>query len=539
MSHKQYFKRFNPLVKYPPAEYCVNNGYVDTNNSEALGAACENAGFINPNDNEAVALLCPARGYYDPSEPIPYIPDSEIPEITPDAGEIILFMSTQWDAAINTTVVTVGTGAKARYTVYGADNAQIYTLDVNSNTAFFYEFPSSGGILLSNGFYGFKVVIKIATTGTLSTFKFTTKSGYAPAGWPVIEAHINAPTLTALSGAFDGQKALKYVKFYSNHNALTSLSTVAQNCTSLKEFHANIEMSALTTMASAFSSATELETLTLPASLPLLQSLYCTFQLSGLKTCPPLPNSLPECTTMRQTFYSMPRLTGTLYVPDAPKCTDVVYVGASMPNVTKIVFRGSYIPNNGTTIQLCSTCPLLEEIDMSNGDWGKAGVTWNLANAVADCPSLKTLKLPLHIISLTGASSFGTCNSLVTLTEADWSASPKVNFGWYLKSLENFYQPTYNINSGYIALNGTSSAYTKLKYLEIDWANCLPQTAACSIQALYGAMNQTELERIYTALPNISTGYSFVGTLKFFGNPGYNASNRAIATAKGWVFANF
>lgn len=511
MPHRQYFKKINLLT--------------------------------NPEIQAVIPTICPARGYYDPNLPLPYIPDAAIPEITPNDGEIVLFMSTMWDAAINCTTTRTGTTGQIRYAVYGADDTQIYTQDVNSNTAFYYEFPSSGGILLASGYYGFKVVVKVATVEALNTFKFSTKSGYAANGWPVIEAHIKAPTLTSLDSALLTQKALKYVKFYGNHNSLTSCANFCSSATGLVECQMNVEMNALTSLASAFLNTEKLDVLTLPANLDSITTIYQMLANSGLKASPPLPNSLPACTTAQTAFNGMKRMAGTLYIPAMPACLNLTNIASNLPLVSKVIFRGSYIPNTGAAaMSACNGCDMLEEIDMSTGSWGTVGVPWNITYIASLCPSLKVIKLPTaiiaHVMPTSTLTLAQTVNASVTeITTCDFSQSQGLNSTWNFSKVVVFNQPTLNCKSATFVFQGASSRPYLLSSLELDWVNCVPLTAACYINCLYCNFSQAELERIYTALPDISTGYSYTGTLKFFGSPGYTASNKTIATAKGWVFA--
>src|SRR5512133_3254044 len=90
--------------------------------------------FTNPQIQDIIPQLCPARGYYDPNGPIPYIPDPALPEITPLDDEIVLFMSTKWDAAINCITTRTGSTGQIKYTIYGENNTEIYTQNVNSGT---------------------------------------------------------------------------------------------------------------------------------------------------------------------------------------------------------------------------------------------------------------------------------------------------------------------------------------------------------------------------------------------------------------------
>jgi hypothetical protein len=481
--------------------------------------------------NPDPATYCPANGYYDPNVPIPYNPDPAIPAIVPNDGEIILLMSTALDAAINT-YVSISDLTQARYTIYGANDTVIYTTTVNNNTTFFYEFPSSGGILLSNGFYAFKVVITAATTGTITVFRFMTKSAYAPNGWPVLEAHIKCPTLTSLESAFLNQKALRYVKFYGNHNSLTLIGNIVNGCSSLQEFHADVQMNALTSISYAFNLTSAIELITLPPTMNFVTNASYAFQSCGLKYCPPLPNALPENITARQMMYNMARCAGTVYVPDMPKCTDMVYVASLMPLVTKIICRGSCIPNTGSAISSFANCASVREIEMGIS-WGEVGVNWSYGYVVEGCPSLTKLTLPLYMKGIAPGNStpftqYGNF-SCIELTTADWTDCTPFAFSLGLGKITSLNQPTLKVTN--LSIAGSASRPSKLEYIEINWAGSSFPNSAGAITLGYNNLSAAELNRIYTALP----AGGGTTTITASNNPGYAASDKTIATAKGWI----
>jgi len=498
MSHKQYFKKIDV--------------------------------FTNQEVKDALPVLCPLNNYYDPNLPIPYLPDEAIPEITPGDGEIILFMTDAWDAAINTTT-TVSLSGKARYTIYGENDTELYTEDVNSGNTFFKLLPTSGGISLSGGLNGFKVIIKPATVGSITIFRFATKSGYAVNGWPVIEAHIKCPSITSLTQAFNAQKALQLVKFYGNHNSLTTLYYFASDCISLIECQMNVEMNVLTDMERLFYNTPLLEVATFPLSLPLLTKLTLAFYQCGLKVSPLLPNVLPELTTASSCYQSMPRLKGTLTIPDCPKATAVTYLAATIPNITKIMCLGSFIPNNTSNGGMFSDCAQLIEIDMSAGTIGKTGVNWTFTSAINKCQSLRIFKLPTIIrnINVTTDLSNEVNNSLLELTQADWSANSIATFYCRFINLKRFDQPTLKTN--YLFAYFTSTRYGVLEYFEIDWANSFIGTTGTVINLSYNNFGTTEINRIFSSLP------AAVGsqTITISSNPGYATCDKTIATAKGWT----
>lgn len=476
------------------------------------------------------AVFCPARGYYDPSLPIPYTPDPLIPAIIPNDGEIILYMTTQWDAAINC-ITTNTTTAQIRYTVYGNNDTVIFTQDVNSNIAFFYEFPASGGTLLSNGFYGFKVIIKVATTGTLGTFKMLAKSGYAPNGWPVIQAHFKAPTLTSLSEAFKDQLALGYVKFYGNHNSLVYLNSFCYGAKNLVECSMGVEMTALTLMGSAFQITSSLTKITLPVSLIALASINRAFSSSGLKAFPTFPTSLPELLDCNQAFSYCASMSGECVVPQIPKAQDIIYMFLDCKLVTKIRFTSGCKPNTGSAISTVQGCTNLVELDMLNtSTWGVAGAdNWNFSYFVNGCPSLKKIIFPAAFAGLhTPINQMFLNDNYFNVTEvstADWTNCPVIPAYLYFFNAPIFNQPTLKTNA--CSMNGSSVRPGKITYFEIDWIN----STVINIGLIYQQLSVTEINRIFTALPTIVT----VRTIDVRYNPGYATCDPTIATVKGWT----
>lgn len=497
-------------VSIDPEIYCPANGYPD------------------PTAPETLAQYCPAGGYFDPNQPIPYIPEEGVPEITPSDGEIVLIMTNALDAAINTQV-TINNGTQSRYTIYGEDDNVLHTQTVNNNTVFYYQFPV-GGIPLGSGLMGYKVVITAATTGEITGFKFAAKTGYAPTGWPVMEAHIKCPSLTTLADAFNNQRYLKKVAFYGDHNNLQHINNIVINCRALVEFQANVSMNALLNIGSAFEETHSLETLTLPSSLPLVNGLYRTFRYCGLKSSPPLPNSLPECISMMLGFSYMQRLKGTLYIPSAPKCTTLAYVASYNPQVEKVVFRGDYAPTNMTTISCCFDCPNLIEVDMGNY-WGKTGTTF-VMNAFFDANTklVKKIKLPNKFIGTIQGFNLGELPNLIELTTADWTdcvLTGTTNI-WFV-SLQQFNQPTLKFTNGVFSTQFYSSRYGQYNYVNIDYANSTFTSTGIRIKGT--KLEATEINRIFSALPTVASAT----TIDVTENPGYATCDKTIAQAKGWT----
>lgn len=473
------------------------------------------------------ATYCPTNGYYDPNLPIPYIPDPEIPEIIPNSGEIVLFFSNQLDNAVCCTTTRTGASGNIRYTIYGENNDQLHTKDVANNTAFFYVFPLTGGIPLNNGTYGFKVVIKVATVGTLNTFTMSTRSGYT-AGFPLLEAHFNAPTLTSLSSAFSGQKTLQYIKFHSNHNSLTTLATFCYANVALREVDMQVQMNALTTMAQICDGCTLLESVKFQTSVSALTTLYYAFNLSGLKQAVLLP-TLPEVTTIERIYGNCNRMVGTVTFPSMPKCVNTTFALINCSNIQKVKFTGNC--NFVTTGSPLRGCIMLEELDMdTTSTWGVVGGTaWSMGNFCYGNTNLKKIKFPASIVNLTTASGnsflFDNPFSIEEMTVCDWTgclitAAIQLNCNPY-----SFNQPTLKV-TGLSTFVASSSRQGRIAYIEIDWIN-----STGNINLSYQNLSTSEINRIFTALPSGVTAR----TINVTNNPGYATCDKTIATAKGWT----
>lgn len=492
-------------VSIDPAIYCPANGYPD------------------PNAPETLEQYCPAHGYYDPTQPIPYIPDPAIPAIIPDDGTITLIMTTQMDAAISASA-SATYPFYPKWEIYGAGDQLIYS---ETGNAFFYEFPSSGGIGLKNGHQAFKIVI--SSTGTpITSFQFTKRTGYASAGWPVLEAHIKCASLTSLYRAFLAQKMIGYVKLYGAHNSLMNMSESFKDCTEIKEIQMNVELNSLSNLYSAFFNTPELDVLTLPESMPELTDLYNAFRQCGLKTQPPLPAHLPKVYRMSYAYMGMERMTMHLKIPSIPIKCSIIGIAQNCTKITKASFLSGMLPGDATTtLNAFTGCTELLELDMGNETWGDNAFLYSMAGVASSIPNLRTIKLPPKFIGInpTAGISIGYNDfSIKSLNTADWSECDPLKVIIGLLGLISFNQPTLKCNL--LDFRGTFARPALLESIEVDWGN---STFTSGINLSYCNLDSMELDRIFNVLPAVAA------TINVTQNPGYATCDKTIATAKGWT----
>ncbi len=473
------------------------------------------------------AIFCPAKGYYNPSDPTEYIPDPNLPETPePGTGEIILVCTTALDAAIN--VATYTSSGQAIYTIYGANDALIYSQNVSSGLPFFYEFPSVGGIELTSGLQAFRVVIT-PSLGNIIRFSCRSKTSWAPLGWPILECHIKCPDLTLLSSAFLNQKYIQLIKFYGPADALIALSDFAEGTDNLKQCILPTSLESLNSMSQSFYNSGVENVIIQASSMPSLGSLSRAFSASKIKTNPLADIALlPSLTTYAQAFSNTSDLKVELVLPEAPICTSILYVALSSA-ISKLIFRGvmngaiSGTDIQGIVVNAHNVTEVVMPTEMLNID--DFIYTWR------DAGSLKKITLPLIAnLSHAGQGAYfwfkGTSNSVKSdnveeMTECNWTVPPT----YFLslsppRKMTSFNQPTLKPNR----VSVTSSSLT---YFNIDFSGLDP---AYEISLRSNQFDAAELERISGLLPVVDSGIFRCGY-----NPGYNTFDKTIAEAKGWT----
>lgn len=479
------------------------------------------------------AEFCPAKGYYDPNDPLEYIPDPNLPPTPePGTGEIILICTTALDAAINVKT-TLTTGGQAKYSIYGDSDTLIHSENVNSGITYFYEFPASGGIVLTSGLEAFKVIIT-SVTGNITGFQTMTKDSWAPLGWPILECHVKCPDLTQFANAFLDQRYIQLIEFYGAHDSLTNFSSSAQNTENLKKAILPTSLNGLVSMNSAFLSSGVEEVVIQTNSLPVLGTLYRAFMASGIKKNP-LSNIsvLPALTTFDQAFSSTKNLKIDLVLPEAPICASILYI-ANQSAVTKLIFQGTmnealtstnvqgivWNANNCTEVVMPSEMTNLYDFTY----------TWR------DAGALKKITLPNTIVLTTTnqsgfwfkaiSSSVRSDNVEEITTCASWTVPSDFFFSFSIpRKLQQFNQPT--LKPARLIFQGTSTVPSSVTYLNIDFSGLDP---AYAVALRYNQFDATELERISGQLPTVVSGDFDVRN-----NPGYATFDKTIAEGKGWT----
>ena len=402
MAHRQYLKKINPLVQYPPATYCPANGMLDPTDPdfaenlapypEAVGEAAVDINYI------------PDPAVYPPTDP------EWITLGTPATNEILLACSDVGDRNI---AFNVNVSSAQTYTVeiYGSSGSPIYSQVKSSGTAFSYQFPTSGGVAAS-GYSTFKVKI-FPTSGSYNITRFwvTTISGVPMSAWKILEARFNTPSITSLDSAFSGITDLEIIRFYSDMNALTTLANFALNtsnlvsvafpsmnllntmlstfsgsgikyctlpttlpelttcktafntATRIESFSWPSTLPKLTTMESCFNGATSLKTITLPTAMVLLSSLNYTFTGCKVLKTVTMPTSLPELTTLGSTFYGCNSILNISLPGTMPKVNSMGSTFMNCYSLTTITTLPS-MPLLSTFSYVCNNCYSLKSINI-------------------------------------------------------------------------------------------------------------------------------------------------------------------------------
>lgn len=478
------------------------------------------------------ATYCPGNGYFDPNQPIPYIPEANIPVANPDEGQIILICTTAMHAAINVQTGTLS--GQVNYSIYGADDTLIHSQNVNSNTVFFYQFPSSGGVELGGGILGYKVVISAVTT-ELRNFKTLTKVGYENFGWPIEEAHVKCPTLTSMVDAFLNEGFIKLIKFYGPHDNLTTISNIAKGTTLLNTLELPTSLNELTGFG-AILQLSGCETCIVHAtSLPKVSAITLAFSESNIKSNPlahiPI---LPMCTHLQNAYSYTKNLKGDLVIPECPIANQISGI-VSYSNIRRLIFQGQMNGVFGNTISMiASNTPYLYEIVMPE----EMLYLQDFIYTFADAMSLKRIVFPKKLAFsgtgiqmpfwFVGTGSSKMANNIEEITPCDeitmqpgrfWGANTP-------RALKRFDQPSFRVEK--FEINRSSSRLCELEYIQIDYTALITVNASFIVK--YCNLSAAELNRISNLLPTVTSG-----TFNVQGNPGTATYDKTIAQNKGWT----
>jgi len=531
MSHKQYFKKLDPAI------FCVNEGYVNTNDPEALGDACVAADYVAISD---LPTVCPANGYFDPLAP--FVPPVAIPDPTGD--QQILLLCDDMAQGVIAVNATVSSGSKKFECLDAAMNVLFTT--TFSSLSYTYTFPT-----FNTGTY---YIIRITpNTGgaTLLTFSTYTSFNNYTINWRIIQAKFQTPNLTSLSAAFYGMISIQECIFKGAMNSLTDMGSLFVN-SGIQYVTWPTSLNALTSIASIFSGTFLLKHMILPDAMVNLTNLSTAFKDSSIQTltfmtalnsasnislaqccegCTQLetvvlPTSMVKVTTIGALFKNCYKLSGKITFPALINITDIGSSFYQAKSIEEIEFTGA----SDLLVQVNSafySCPMLKKVTLPSTMNGMANNNWS--NCFSGVPALAIIVMPTSMTSIGGTdpAMFTYTYNVREITTCIWSTN-SLSMMIQSHQLRIFNQPTLRCSSFQAFYNSTTdiSPYTTI---EIDWANSVWGTNAPQIK-LWGKMDANEINRIFTALP-VVTGK----TIDVRINPGYATCNKAIATAKGWT----
>lgn len=373
MSHRQYLKKFDPLVQFPPATYCPANG------------------MVNPNDPVALGNACTVGGYF--KDPTTTEPDwYQIPDPSADQIELVYSDLKEKQIYVNCQVNT-GTWMVWVYGNNGTLLAQSSALA--SGASYTYNLTVGQGISCALGYTTYRV--KISPTASNHITKF---QGY----YQILQAKFNTPYITNLTSAFYNIKSLVKVDFQSDMNALTTL---------YQSFYQTTSLSSVTFK-----------------NMTALTSLYQTFYYSGVRRVT-FPTDLPQLTTLESAFYYANRIEEINY-PTMDKLTTMLTTHQNNTSLLR-VYLPSSVPVLAGMRQTFTGCSQLKYVSSFTYAPLLADMYQTFNNTVlnyysfpATMPALsnmtmtfygniylKTVTMPTSAASLSIlTSTFSGCNSL-------------------------------------------------------------------------------------------------------------------------------
>lgn len=232
--------------------------------------------------------------------------------------------------------------------------------------------------------------------------------------------------------------------------------------------------------------AASLTTLSFKASENLL---YCNFYLTSAIT------NLQEC------FSTCPNLLKVTFPQLMPTLITMQYCFSGCTNLPSVTLPQSLPALAGNSMSYCfSACTNLTSI-LGNCAVSGVGVYTNLLD---NCKKIDTIQMVFPALSI-AFSSIG------------------------LSATDTFSIPTFRASS--FILTGTSDAVrSNIANININWSNS-NFGGTGNIDIRYNALDATELDRIFTALPTV-TGTHVINVAS---NIGSATCNTAIATVKGWT----
>jgi hypothetical protein len=570
--HRQYFRKFDPLTEYPPETYCPANGYEIPPD---LSVVCPTNGYVDTSNPQALGAACLIGGYIP--DPTIYVPDEvveDLPAIALD-DEIVLIVSDQEEAFVAFACTT----NSGQYTVkvYGNNDTLLSNTNTNSNTVYSYAIPIGQGVPRT-GYTTYLVRITATTAGSyLASFAVRNVSGYNNR-WRILAAKFKTANMTSLSAAFKSNPYITYCEFVGTMNYLTtmansfelcasiqkvimptssnllnSLVTAFKDTPSLKSLELIDSYPALTNMGSLLYGTCAVENFVMPSSLPVL-SLLTSFAYDNkyLKTlvfqgglpeltnigsflygCNNLktivfPTSWPKLNYSRYAFNACYELEGDLVVPEFPLMTtmDSMFAGCRKVNKVKFQGTGNYI---ATINALFNGCWKVIEVELPRTAL-LLDTTSSTMNCFNDCFSLLKIVMPdaMEYKVGTGAETafFYNYNGCLYVSEmttmATWPNRVMDYQPQFLRGLLRFDQPNAKLRSGSWNLSGGPTVRCKLQYYDQNWQGTLDamSSGSIAISISYGDVDIAECERIINKLPKLLTAVT--GQLSLVGNPCFN-----------------
>ncbi|ANQ83683.1 hypothetical protein dqs_0607 [Azoarcus olearius] len=294
--------------------------------------------------------------------------------------------------------------------------------------------------------------------------------------------------VTSLSAAFYGCSALRGIPFFQT-GTVTAADNMFYECTRLVQIP-KLALGSAASFATMFTNCRSLQ------SIPLLDTHSATSVLGMFSGCISL-RTIPLLDVAAVTNFTN-MFNG---------CTTL----ESIPAIN--TGSATLMTNMFVSCSSLQTVPLLDTADVTN-----------LSSMFSGCINLRTVP-PFNLTAAVNvASMFNNCTALQRV--------PSFTGGTLITTISNMFANCQALQSiGSLAFSAVTAATT-------PFSNC-PSLARCGVSGFglthsYAScrLSAAALNEIFTALPTVSAR-----TITITGNPGASdgATNRAIATAKGWT----
>ena len=406
--------------------------------------------------------------------------------------------------------------ALGNYTVdWGDGTVTNYASGVKAEHLYLYAGLPAGSVS-SRGYKQAVVTLTPQAGASLTYLNFnqlhSALSTSSKAGTPWLDMSISGPSLSALLMCSDSPVTGKPLleKLTIGATSVASYASMLVSCVRLREVSIGAN-SALVSTNSMFQDCNALE------SAPL-------FDTSNV-------------TDMAWTFYNCRNLK-TVPLYDTAKVVNMSYMFRSCSLLSEVpTLNTSQVVNMSYMFQGCSVLKTVPLMDTSK-------VT-TLLGTFADCFSLTTIPLLNTANVTTFSTTFRACASLVSVPLLSWAKVTNADGAFTLcnalEALPDFVSPSTSNLNGF--LTGFLQGLQELPAIDfLSTSIPISNTAVPSLgrsrlknvkithSYAYCSMQAAALEEVYTNLATV-TGQTITVT----GNPGAAASNKSIATAKGWT----